>query len=109
MHIYPFPWSPQVAKVVVDVALLHALVPLQLPSTSSTAASVAGGSGGGVAGSGGNSATEMSVLVDSVQVEKALLANDKIKKLLLQVCVCVCVCVCVRVLCSLCVCVCVCV
>ena len=73
---FDFDGTTKVAKGVVDVALLHALVPLQAPTSSA-----------GAVGEGSSSKTssEMSVLLEKVEVDKAFLSDDKIKKLLLQV------------------------
>lgn len=73
---FDFDGTTQVAKGVVDVALLHALVPLQAPASSA---------GAGGEGSSSKASSVISVLVEKVEVDKIFLSGDKIKKLLLEV------------------------
>lgn len=71
-----FDGNTKVAKAVVDVAVLHALLPLQAPPSAAADAPGAAPS---------NVLTEMSLLVEKLEVDQAHLGDDAVKKLFLQV------------------------
>ena len=74
---FDFDGNTKVARAVVDISALHALLPLQAPASAA----------GDVASTTAPSKvlTEMSMLVEKVEVDKMHLGDDAIKQLFLQV------------------------